>query len=1160
MKLLISIMLLSALSAQASIVFGQRVNLKVQNVQLRSVFREIQKQTNYDFLYVSADLKGSTPVSVNFVDKPLKEALESILKDQPISFEIDKNTVLIKRKSPEAMDRKKVQESIPITGRVTDSLGNALEAVSIRVKNKNITAVSNPDGYYHINVPEVGDVLEFKIIGHTSAEYTVNRNTKVLNVTMKLLRMDIEDVVVIGYGEVNRKDLTGSVGSVNMSEIEKAPVMSFDQALAGRVAGVQVSSADGQPGSEGISIIIRGAGSLTQSPAPLYVVDDFPMENFDASSLNMNDIESIDILKDASATAIYGARGANGVIVIQTKKGTVAQPDVSYSGSYGFQQTIRQIELMNPYEFVKYQRELNNNSEATYNMYTPKDLPESSPFYKPDGKTLEDYRNIPGINWQDMAFRNGNTSIHQLSVRGGTAQTRYSLSGSIFNQQGVILNSGTGRVTGRVAIDQTINKKLKTGVIVNYSNNPSFGRVISGEETHGYSYLLYSVWGYRPVSGREDESGIDEALLNGELDPDSEGSTFLINPIMNLENEDNKQRKINLSGNGYLDYRFNNNLTLRTNAAYMSFEYETTGFYNSMTNRGTPRNPNNRGTQGTLSYTNLNTWKSSTFLTYRKKFNQVHNLNVMAGVDFYQMSTKRYGFSTNYIEEESLGLSGMDDGLPATTSMTLSKNRLNSYFGRVNYDYKSKYLFTATFRADGSSKFPSDNRWGYFPSAAFSWRASNENFLKDIWWISDAKVRASYGLTGNNRVTDFAYMQTIVASNIAEAYSFHNANPSLGYYPGSPGNEQLKWETTRQADIGIDLSLFDKKVEIIADVYRKNTDDLLLYANTPAHTGFTRAYKNIGSLQNDGLELTLGVTSIKNANFSWRSDFNISFNRNKITALTADESQMFSQISWDAIHNNSYLYAAQVGQPAAMFMGYMFDGVYQVEDFTWQGNSDPSIPHESRSYVLKTHLPDNGGDSRDDVQPGDIKYRDLNGDGTINEYDEAVIGNPLPVHMGGFNNTFNYKNFELSVFFQWSYGNEVYNANRIYFEGGRPVNSRNQYATYVNRWTYENPSNIYFRAGGQGPLGRYSSQNVEDASYLRLKTISLSYTLPKAFTNRFKVKNLSVNATAQNLFTWTNYSGMDPEVSVRNTVLTPGFDWSAYPRGRTLVFGIKANL
>ncbi|NGF56595.1 TonB-dependent receptor [Parapedobacter sp. SGR-10] len=1076
-----------------------------------------------------------------------------------MSFEIDKNTVLIKRKTPK-VQRKDAQQSIPITGRVTDSLGNALEAVSIRVKNKNITAVSNPDGYYHINVPEAGDVLEFKIIGHASQEYTIAVDTKVLNVAMKVQRMDIEDVVVIGYGEVQRKDLTGSVGSVNMSEITQAPVMSFDQALAGRVAGVQVSSNDGQPGSEGINIVIRGAGSLTQSTAPLYVVDDFPMEDFDAGSLNMDDIESIDILKDASATAIYGARGANGVVVITTKKGKVGTPVVNYKGSLGFQESVKQVEMMNPYEFVKYQLERTNYSNQTRNLYTPGDFPETSPSYDPEGKTLEDYRNIKGINWQDEVFRKGTTSIHELSLRGGNRQTRYSLSGSIFRQEGAVINSGQNRVTGRIAIDQEISKKLKTGVVANYSDNPSYGKLLSGETTHGYSYLMYSVWAYRPVSGREGPSGVDEELLNEDVDPESPEDNYLINPVTNLMNTDRRNRRKNLTGNGYLNYNINKNLTWRSTAAFMQYQSETTGFYNSRTNSGTPRNPNNRGVRGSLSSTNINTWRFSTYMTYRKRFNRIHNLNVMVGIDFDERNSRNYGFGTQYVPEESLGLSGMDDGVPASTDMFVSNSRTHSYFSRVNYDLFSKYLFTATFRADGSSKFAPKNRWGYFPSAAFAWKLDKEDFIKDISFISEAKLRASYGLTGNNRVSDFAYLATIAGSGIANAYSFGNAAPSVGYYPDKLGNEDLKWETTKQTDIGLDLSLFDKRVDFVVDIYRKNTVDLLLNANTASHTGFRRAYKNIGELQNDGLELSLGVTNMKNQKFSWKSDFNISFNRNKIVSLTSDESSMYSLVTWDVIHNNSFLYSARVGEQAAMFMGYLFDGVYQVDDFTWQGNSDPSIPHENRVYTLKSHMPDNGGASRDDVLPGDIKYKDINNDGTIDEKDETIIGDPMPIHAGGFSNNFTYKNFELNVFLQWVYGNEVYNANRIYFEGGRPVGSRNQYATYANRWTFENPSNEYFRAGGQGPLGRYSSRNVEDASYLRLKTVSLSYTIPARFTKRLNVDKVSVSAVAQNLFTWTNYSGMDPEVSVRNSTLTPGFDWSAYPRGRTIVFGIKATL
>jgi len=513
-------------------------------------------------------------------------------------------------------------------------------------------------------------------------------------------------------------------------------------------------------------------------------------------------------------------------------------------------------------------------------------------------------------------------------------------------------------------------------------------------------------------------------------------------------------------------------------------------------------------------------------------------------VDFMERVRKGYGLGGYLIPFDDLGIIGMDNGLPSPNSVTYTDERLNSVFGRFNYDYRSRYLLTGTIRADGSSKFSPENRWGYFPSGAFAWRIKNEKFLKPVEAISDLKLRLGYGTTGNNRVGDYAYMSTIAFST-SNSYSFGNSEPTIGFAPALLGNRDLKWETSHQANIGLDIALFDNRLELVVDAYRKNTKDLLLYANIPYHLGFSRTYKNIGEIQNDGLEFTLITSVVESKHFSWRSNFNITFNRNKIIALTNDQNKMLSAVTWDTQHNPSYLYTAEIGKPAAMFIGYVFDGIYQYEDFDQVGNN----------YVLKKGLPDNGGT----VQPGSIKYKDLNGDGTVNQFDEAIIGNPMPKHIGGLTNVFDYKGFNLNVFFQWSYGNQLFNANRIYFEGGRPANNRNQFATYANRWTPENPSNEYFRANGQGPAGRYSSKYIEDGSFLRLKTIALSYSIPTRLINITGIRSLLLTATAQNLKTWTNYSGPDPEVSVRNTILTPGFDWSPYPRATILVFGIKAN-
>ncbi len=808
------------------------------------------------------------------------------------------------------------------------------------------------------------------------------------------------------------------------------------------------------------------------------------------------------------------------------------------------------MEMMNPYEFVRYQIE--RSPSAGIARYTPGDLPETDPAYDPEGNTLETYRNIRGINWQDQVFRQGATNIHNLSLSGGTPQTRYSISGSIFNQKGVIIESGADRVTGRISLDQSVNKKVKVGVNVNYSNTKSVGQIAASNAAtagHAYGYLMYATWAFRPITGNETVlDDVDEEFLDIETDEEAgTGTSMTINPVQSLVNEDRQTKNMALNTVGYLNYDITANLVLRQTVGYKSFLTEGYNYYNEKTNRGNPL-LSDRGVQANLTYGKRNGWNSATTLTYKKRFYKAHNVVVLGGAEFQENTFENYGYGSQLIPNQALGLSGMDEGIPISQRVTFSDHTLASFFGRANYDYKSRYLFTATYRADGSSKFSEENRWAFFPSGAFAWRIGRENFMKKQHVISDAKLRTSIGMTGNNRVSDFAYFSTLEGINIAQSYSFNNGTPIRGFYPNTLGNKNLKWETTVQSDIGLDLSFFRDRVEIIADVYRKITTDLLLRANIPEAFGFSTMYNNVGKLQNDGLEFTVNTINVKNRSFEWSTNFNISFNRNKVLALANNETRMFSRATWDSQHNGATLWVAQIGQPVALFVGHIWEGNYQYDDFDLIGSD----------YVLKKGIPDNGGA----VQPGSIKYRDLNGDGSVTDADVAIIGNPNPKHVGGLANNFYYKGFGLNAFFQWSYGNEVFNANRIYFEGGRPQSARNQFATYANRWTPENQSNEYFRNGGQGPIGRYSSRTMEDGSYLRLKTVSVSYTLPGKWLKAMSVKDVTVSAIAQNLHTWTNYSGMDPEVSTQRSQgpLTPGFDWSGYPRAKTIVFGIKATL
>ncbi|WP_353139983.1 TonB-dependent receptor, partial [Pseudopedobacter sp.] len=985
---------------------------------------------------------------------------------------------------------------------------------------------------YKITGPTTEAILVYSFIGFSSQEYKVG-NSKVLNITLKEQSTALSQIVVIGYGEVARKDLTGAVSEVNVKDIVKAPVPSFIEALAGRVAGVNVSANDGQPGAE-MNIVIRGANSLTQDNSPLYVIDGFPIEDMSSAAINPDDIETLNILKDASSTAVYGSRAANGVVVIETKKGKIGKPVITFNSSVGMHKVIKQMEMMSSYDFVKYQLEL-NEGRAT-NRYL-------------SDRTLEDYKDVEGVDWQDKILRTTFVQNHNLALRGGTPQTKYSLSGSIFKQPGVINNTGSNRTQFRASLDQTISKKLSAGFNANFGSLLNYGQVVAAGEGASSTYLLYRTWGYRPVSGNADFD-----LENDLVDPDNiQLADIRLNPYITSNNDYTRNRILDLIANAYIKYDIAKGLTLRITGSAKGNNQRRSLFYNSSTTQGSTLNPSNKfDVNGSIRYSDTFNWSNQNTLTWNKVFNRVHKLTVMGGTSIQENKFDQYGYGTINIDREELGMSGLETGNLYSAIAMSTGNTLASFYGRVNYGFKSKYLLTATFRADGSSKFAKGHQWGYFPSGAFAWNMHEENFVKNIPAISNSKLRISYGLTGNNRIADFAYLSSLNML-VGNAYSFNNQSPVRGTISTNLGDTDLKWESTAQTDIGWDLGFLKDKIQLTVDLYSKTTKDLLLYANFPATTGYLQAYKNVGSVRNRGMEFSLNTNNIRKKDFSWSSNFNISFNDSKVLELANGDKNLFSTVSFFSAYNGSPLYLARVGQPMGQFYGYVFDGIYQLDQF------DNPAPGQ---FILKKEFPSNASATeRDNIQPGDIRYKDLNGDGVINSNDMTVIGRALPIHTGGFNNNFTYKNFDFNVFFQWSYGNQVYNANRLIFDGnGIKALDLNQYASYSNRWTPENPSNTNYRTGGQGPQGIHSSRVLEDASFLRLKTLALAYSLPKRIIKSMYLNELKLNIAAQNLVTWTKYSGMDPEVSVRSSIpTTPGFDYSAYPMARTIVFGINAT-
>lgn len=1012
-----------------------------------------------------------------------------------------------------------------VSGTIFDQTGTPLSGISVQNKRTGTGTASGVDGTYSLQAT-MGDSIIFTSIGYE--RNAIKMATPTHNIILQNTANTLSDVVVVGYGTQRRGDVTVSIDKVNITDLNKAPVRSFDEALAGRVAGVQVTSSTGQPGA-GTNVVIRGNNSITQANSPLYIVDGFPVEGADNNLLNPNDIESMEVLKDASATAIYGSRGANGVIMITTKKGKEGPPVVQFGASYGIQKVTKFMEMMNPYDFVVQQLErdttTNNTSNPTYIYLT-----------KP-GRTLDYYKTASGVDWQKQVLRNAPIQDYNISLTGGSQNTKYAVSGNILNQDGIIINSNYSRYQGRAALDQNIGKKFRTGVNANYTFTRQKGIAPSQSNNSATTNIMYSVWGYRPIEGAETD------LLNSLFDEDINGANdYRVNPVLNLNNLHRLQKIKNLYANAYVEYHILPGLKFRTTGGITSYNRTAEAFNNSNTQYGNIRQANR--VNGGIDFFERNTWINENILSYNKRFGS-HNLG-LTGVYSSQASNYNvYGVSATQLEDETLGLHGLDAGTVQAPTAYGSTWTMRSYVGRFNYNFKSLYYVTGSFRADGSSRFKPGNQWGYFPAVSLAWRFYNENFIKELGILSDGKLRLGYGWNGNNRVGDFDSYSTITLP-ISMSYPINNT-PVRGAGPTSIGNSDLKWETTEETNIGLDLGFLNNNITFVAEVYRKKTRDLLLQADLPPSSGYSAAFKNIGSVQNEGLELTLNTKNITRKDFQWSTNFNIAFNRNKVLGLNEGQDHMLSQIRWDNNWQSVPAYIAKVGQPIGQMYGFISDGVYQLSDFTDNGNG---------TYTLKADVTANGN-TRTNIKPGDIKYKDITGDLNVNSADYAVIGNGTPKHQGGLNNNFAYKGFDLNIFFQWSYGNDVLNVNRLMFEGnGLNKAFLNQYAGYNDRWSIANQQSGNFRTGGFFG-GGYSSRYVEDASYLRLKTVSLGYNLPQVILQKAKIRAARVFVSGQNLVTWTKYTGMDPEVNTYMSALTPGFDWSAYPRAKTMVAGIN---
>ena len=1041
-------------------------------------------------------------------------------------------------------------QSVTVTGRVIDTSGEPLIAVTVYEDGNTANGtMTDIDGNYTLNVSSAKATIVFSCLGFAEVKETVGLR-KNINVTLaeEQLSIDAAEVVSVGYGSVTRRDLTGSISKVDMSEIMKAPVTNFDQALTGKVAGVVVTTSDGALGAEA-NITIRGNNSLTQSSAPLYIIDGLPTESSMATALNSADIESIDILKDASATAIYGARGANGVIVITTKQGSEGKPKINFSSSWTVSHIANKADLMNGYEFVELQNEIFALSGNTNSYLKPSEHDQAAGITTYD---LEDYRDASRWNdWQDNIYRTSISQNYNLSIAGGSkeAGNRYNVSMSVVDQDGIIVKSNFQRYQGKVNFQQKLGKTVTFDFMANYSRQITNGVTPTNaqQSSSATGWLIYSVWGYRPVKPKSkwnEEGDMVDEMLDADV---ASSNDYRFNPAMTVRNEYRKTIVDYLNASAGLTWDITEDLKFKVTGGYTINKRRREEFNGTQTYTGYEGSPSGKGINGGIYWNDKMSWVNDNTLTYTKRFNRKHNFNFLAG---FTLSGEKFDYKGTYATQmttEALGLNGLHTGSYQTVTPWQYDWTMMSGFFRVNYNYKYKYYLTGSFRADGSSKFPSSNRWGYFPSAGFSWNINREDWLKDKTWLSNAKFRASWGLTGNNRTTtpyDY-YSQIATLPGNPDSYDYvFGGNIVSGYYPSNMSNENLKWETTEQYNVGLDFSAFESRIKLTFDWYLKNTRDLLLQATIPASSGYTSAMLNVGSMQNKGYEVTLDLVPIQKKNFSWNMNFNIAINRNKVTALTNDQLSLLRSVSWDQRFNAQYPYITQVGKPSGMMYGFIYEGTYKLDDF----NSGTS---------LKDGVPYMTSVGQDKVRPGDPKYRDINSDGVIDDNDRTIIGCGQPLHTGGFGNTFNFYGFDLNIFFSWSYGNDVINANRLYFENGSITNT-NQLKSYKDRWTVNNPDSDIPRVGADiASMFVYSSRVVEDASFLRLRNVTLGYTLPRKVLRKMNFDTMRFYISGENLWTLTKYSGPDPEVSTRNSVLTPGFDWSAYPRALGVTAGLS---
>ncbi len=1071
------LMILGILQVNAADAYSQKTRLSVNlsDAQLVTVLDKIEQESEFYFLYNEKLLDIDRKVNINEDNQLISVILDDLFAGTDIKYSIIDRKIIL---APEYLTSEEAAQQRVITGTVTDNNGNPLPGVNVIVTGLTQGTITDASGKYTLDIPQGAKSLTFSFIGMESQVISIG-TSNLINVTMAETAVGLEEVVVIGYGTVKKSDLTGAVASIKPVELSAFPTTNVVQALSGRAAGVQIKQNTGAPGAA-ISVRIRGTNSIKGSNEPLYVVDGFPVSGSSLNFINNSEIESIEILKDASGTAIYGSRGANGVVLVTTKSGKSGQTRVDYETSMGVQSLRKKLGLCNATEYAKiYNEMLVNDGKSPY-------------FSDSDIASLGN-----GFDWQDFVFRKALIQNHDLTVSGGNDKTQFSLSGSIFDQDGIIKNSYHKRYSFRANLNHNISKKfivsyntLLTKIEERYQN--------SGLGSRGNA-LISATLGAYPTCTPYNEDGSYTVL--GSKYP---WGTELKNPINWLNEIKSLGRDNRVLSNVSLTYKPISKVAIRIlggieNSDYRSDYYQTLKFISST---GSASVSSSQST----SLLNENT------ISYNDTFGK-HSLSAVGGFTFQNfrytsLGASGSGFLSDNTETYNLG-SAASPGVP---SSSYSLSVLLSFIGRINYNYDNKYLATITFRSDGSSKYSQGKKWGYFPSAALAWRIKNEDFLKDVQFLSDLKMRASWGITGSQAISAYATLNQLYAGKTIFGDALYTT-----FAPGTQLPGDLRWESTKQTDIGVDAGFFNNRIRLTADYYIKNTIDLLNSVTLPSSLGYTSTIKNIGSIRNSGIEFEIGANVFSLGDFSWNVDGNIAFNKTKVLKLYGGKDIYGGSFNLSIL--DDYFNLLREGQQFAVFYGYKE-----------LGYNDKGI----------------------------IQYVDQNNDGIINASDKVIIGNPNPKFIYGLNSDMTFKNFNLTIFIQGTQGNQICNLSSptITLDYGFGLNTLK--AAYDDHWTAEHTNAKYPKITSQQNV-KVSDRFIENGSYLRVRNIQLTYTLPGETLKLNFLRNAQIYLSGQNILTLTKYSWWDPEVNSAggSSSITQGIDFNTYPTAKSVSLGIR---